>query len=379
MRYCKRCVMPDTRPGIKFDEEGVCYACMAYEKRKQVDWDERWRELEQLAEKYRGSNGDYYDCIVTASCGKDSYYQVYTMKERLGMNPLLVSIDNFSWTETGRYNARNMSEVFGCDLHLLSLSHKIAKKMVRKAFEYQLIPMWYWDRAVYTYPMQVAISLGIPLIVYGENINYEYGGSQTKETFSAIDQIHNDAAKTISWEVWLDKEIRMKDLNPLIYPTRKQIALSKLEPIYLSYFKPWDGIHHLEIAQQYGFRSLEDEWTREGLSENYDQIDTIGYNVHPWLKFIKFGHQHNTDILSQWIRSRRLTREEAARLVQEREHILDRKMLEDFLNFTGYTDKYFWQIVDRFVNHDILEKKGCLWQLKPSVVEGLKKGGDVNL
>jgi N-acetyl sugar amidotransferase len=344
-----------------------------------VNWASRWRELEQLADKYRGSNGDYYDCIVTVSSGKDSYYQVHTMKERLGLNPLLVSIDNFSWTETGRLNAQNMSEVFGCDLHLLSLSRRIAKKMVRKAFEYQLIPMWYWDRAVYTYPLQVAIRFGIPLIVYGENISYEYGGAQTEETHSAIDQINNDAAKPVPWDVWLDDEIQMKDLNPLINPSPEEIEASQLEPIYLSYFVPWDGYAHFEIAQEFGFKSLEEEWVREGLSENYDQIDTIGYNVHPWFKFIKFGHQHNTDVLSLWVRSGRMTREEAVQLVKEREHVLDQRMLKDFLEFTGYTEEEFWQVVDRFVNREILEKQDGVWRVKSAVVKALERGGKVNL
>ena len=378
MRYCTRCVMPDTRPGIKFNEEGMCYPCLTYDKRKQIDWNARWRELEQLADKYRGSNGDYYDCIVTVSSGKDSHYQVYTMKERLGMNPLLVSIDNFSWTETGRQNARNMSGVFGCDLHLLSLSRKVARKMFRKAFEYQLIPCWYWDRAVYTYPLQVAIKFGIPLIVYGENINYEYGGTQTEETYSALDQIHNDVAKPVPWEVWLDDEIQMKDFNPLINPTVEEIEAAGLEPIYLSYFEPWDGYRNFELAQKYGFKSLEDEWVREGLAESYEQIDTIGYSVHSWFKFIKFGHQHNTDILSQWVRSGRITREEAVRLVKEREHILDRRMLADFLDFTGYTEEEFWQVVDKFANREILEKRDGVWRLKPAVVRALEKGGEVS-
>ena len=379
MRYCTRCVMPDTRPGIKFNEEGVCYPCLVYERRKQVDWSARWRELEQLADKYRGSNGDYYDCIVTVSSGKDSHYQVYTMKERLGMNPLLVSLDNFSWTKTGRQNMRNLVEVFGCDLHVLSLSRKIAKKMFRKAFEYQLIPCWYWDRAVYAYPLQVAIKFGIPLIVYGENINYEYGGAQTKETYSALDQIHNDVAKPVPWNIWLDDEIQMKDLNPLIYPTPEEIEAAGLEPIYLSYFEPWDGYRHFELAQKFGFKSLEDEWVREGLSESYEQIDTIGYNVHPWFKFIKFGHQHNTDILSQWIRSGRMTRQEAVELVKEREHILDRQMLADFLDFTSYSEEEFWQIVDKFANREVLEKRDGVWRLKLAVVKALEKGGEVSL
>ena len=27
MRYCKRCLQPDTRPNITFDENGVCPPC----------------------------------------------------------------------------------------------------------------------------------------------------------------------------------------------------------------------------------------------------------------------------------------------------------------------------------------------------------------
>jgi len=381
VRYCKHCVMPDTRPGLKFNNEGICYACLHYEKRKKVDWKARWQELERLAAKYRGCNGDYYDCIVTVSAGKDSYYQVYTMKIRLGMNPLLVSIDNFSWTETGRHNMQNMLDVFGCDLHILSLNRKIGKKLFRKAFEYALIPTWYCDRAIYAYPLQVAIKFGIPLIVYGENVNYEYGGPQTEETYSALDQINNDVVKSVPWEVWLDDEIQMKDLNPLIYPTHEEIEKAKIEPIYLSYFEPWDGYEHLKLAKEFGFKTLEDtgEWLREGLSENYDQIDTIGYNLHPWLKFIKFGHQHNTDILSQWIRAGQITRKEAVQLVKEREHILDRRMLKDFLDFTGYTEEEFWRIIDKHANRDILEKRNGMWRLKPAVNKALEEGGEVKL
>ena len=52
MRYCKKCTMPDTRPGITFDENGVCSACNHYENRKNVDWDARWKEFEALCDKY---------------------------------------------------------------------------------------------------------------------------------------------------------------------------------------------------------------------------------------------------------------------------------------------------------------------------------------
>lgn len=57
MKYCTKCVMPDTRPGIKFDENGVCSACQSFERRKEIDWEKRYQELENLCNKYRGMNG----------------------------------------------------------------------------------------------------------------------------------------------------------------------------------------------------------------------------------------------------------------------------------------------------------------------------------
>jgi len=61
-KYCSRGVMPDTRPGMTFDDEGVCSACNAYEKRKLIDWESGHKEFEQLCDKYRGCNGNGGTC-----------------------------------------------------------------------------------------------------------------------------------------------------------------------------------------------------------------------------------------------------------------------------------------------------------------------------
>ena len=52
MKYCKNCLMPDTRPGIKFDEQTVCSACINFDKRKTTDWDSRWEELKKICDKH---------------------------------------------------------------------------------------------------------------------------------------------------------------------------------------------------------------------------------------------------------------------------------------------------------------------------------------
>lgn len=365
MKYCNKCVMPDTRPGIVFDEQGICHACRVAEERKSINWDERFRQLKELCDKYRGKNGNYYDCIVTVSGGKDSHFQVYVMKELMKMNPLLINVSNFSWTEAGLDNFNNMSDAFGCDTISLHLNRKIARKMLWKAFVEFGSPTWYWDRAVYVYPIRMGVNMKIPLIVYGENISYEYGGFQTEETYSAKDQINNDVARNIDFDFWLDDEITMKDLNTIVYPTTEEIEKAQLDPVYLSYFMLWDGFKNMEIAKKYGFKSLGDtgEWQREGYIEDYDQIDAIGYLVHPWLKYPKYGHARATDVASYWVRTGRISREEAIKLVREHDFKLDKKALDDFLRFVGHSEEEFWQAAEKFYNKDIFEKADGKWQL----------------
>ena len=359
--------MPDTKPGVKLDSEGVCQACRAYERRKNVDWKARWIELEKICDKYRRDDG-YYDCMIAVSGGKDSYFQVYVIKELMGMNPLLVSAaSTFTLTEAGRHNFNNISDAFGCDILLLNLNLNLARKMTRIAFEetgFGAMPM---DLAIYVFPIRVAINYNIPLVIYGENVSYEYGGVQNEETHSAKDQIYNTVATPIDLKYWEKKGISKKDLNSLIYPTKGEIDKAKLDPIYLSYFIPWDGYRSFQIAKKYGFRDITHEWKREGYIEDYDQVDTIGYLVNAWLKYPKLGFHRATDVSCYWIRSGKITREEGIKFVKEHDHKLDQKMLDDWLAFTGYTNKEFWDIVEKFWNRDIFEKSDGLWKLKDPV------------
>ena len=367
MRYCKKCVMPDTRPYISFDDDGICMPCKRYDDRKNVNWDARWKELEALADKHRGRNGNYYDCLITVSGGKDSHYQVHIFKEKLGMNPLCISIDNFSWTETGRLNYANLGERFGVDIHSLTLNRRVARSMFRKAFEKQLVPCWYWDRAVYAYPLQIAIKLGLPLVIWGENTSYERGGPVKDNIPDALVQLKNDVVKPIPMDEWLDDDIIINDLNPIIYPTMEEIEKAGIEARFLSYYIPWSDYGNYEWAIQNGWKTLKDtgEWEREGLPGlHYLQVDTIGYLVHTWFKFIKFGHWALTDYLSLDIREGRMKREEAVKLINEHEYKLDPKMLKDFIDFIGITEDYFWEVVDKFANNDYVEKRDGVWRLK---------------
>jgi len=371
MKYCKRCVIPDTRPGIKFNEEGICYPCLNAERKKTIDWEKRESELRELCNKHRKTDGSY-DCIVTVSGGKDSYFQVHMMKNVMKMNPLLLNVQNFSWTRTGMENFLNMIEVFDCDCEALFLKRKTAKRMLKKGFEEYGSPTWYWDRAVYTWPLQKALEKKIPLVVYGENIAYEYGGPEAEETYSAKKQLENDVVKPIAFGSWFDDEITEKDFQPLYMPIAA--LCGDVEPIYLSYFYPWSGYEHYKKALLHGFKSLTDnrEWSRSGFIENYDQIDSPGYLVHPWLKYPKYGHARATDVACYWIRDGLITRKFAIDLVRKHDHDLDIYAITDFCNFIGITLDHFRDVVEGLYNREIFKKVDGRWQLKHPIWEDAK-------
>lgn len=357
--------MPNTRPGIKFNKEGVCSACVNFKKKKSTNWDRRWNELKKLCDKYRGCNGDGYDCAIAVSGGKDSHFQVYVIKELMKMNPLLLTANGFSWTKTGLKNIVNISKTFGCDILSLNINQKAFQIMARKALKKLGSPMWYYDAVIYAYPYKMAMKMGLKFLIYGENVNYEYGGNNDHETPSALEQFKNDVVKPINFKEWLGGGITMKELNVCKFPSYDEMKKFRLEPIYLSYFVPWDSYHNYRVAKRFGFKNMEHEWKREGTIENYNQIDSPGYLINQWFKYPKFGHASVTEMVSRYIRSGRMKRKEAVKLVNKKDHILDQRILEDFCNFTGLSIKEFWEIADNWYNKNLFwQDKFGVWHKK---------------
>ena len=374
MKYCEKCLMPDTRPGLEFDDNGVCFACVHYEKRKNTDWDERWRQLEKLCDKYRGSNGNSYDCAIAVSGGKDSHMQTFVMKEKLKMNPILLEVGNVDWTDVGRKNLDNLSDTFGCDIIQLQPNIKANRILTKKAFKELGQSSWYIDSIIYAFPYKMAIKLGVKLLVYGEDVNYNYGGKQNEEKASAMLQPYNKVVQPYNEEWLKDEKLTEKDFEITKPPTVNECEKFGLDPIYLSYFIPWNSHHNYELAKKWGFRHLGHEHDREGWLEDYDQIDTLSYLVNPYLKYLKFGHSVATDIGSRWIRYGMKTREEMIPLVEENDKKIDQGVVEKFCEFTKISLSEFWKIMDKWYNRDLFEQdKDGVWHPKFKVGEGLIK------
>jgi len=362
MQYCKKCLMPDTRPGSIFNEEGVCQACINYEKRKMINWDERLEELRKLCDKYRRLDG-YYDCVIPVSGGKDSHRLVYEMKVKMDMNPLLITVgDPFTKTEAGSKNYRNLGETFSCDHIKFDLSIDLFRRVTKIAFEETGNALKFVEAAIYTVPLKIAIKFGIPFVVFGENSAYEYGTTD-QDNYSANETI-SQIFEGIDVDFWLKRGISRKEVNAVIPPTNEELMKVKPEVIFMSYFTPWSSVKNLDIAKKYGFHDLSHEWKREGCIEDFEQIDSVAYMVHLWLKYPKFGFQRTSDIASRRVREGLISLPEAKKLIAEYDHKLDQRAMGDFITFLGYTPIQFWDHVEKFWNLDIFEKIDGRWQLK---------------
>ena len=328
MKYCKKCLFPDTKPGIKFIGD-ICFPCVNHEK--EIDWAARRRELETLVSKYRNPQKEY-DCLVPVSGGKNSHVQVSTMKS-LGMNPLLVCVDNLSWTDIGRKNFYNISETFGCDIYTYTMARNLQKYYTWKHFVEKGEPAWWWEKLVQTIPHKIAEKFNIKLMIYGEDSFYHYSGGKERIFGQLVRNVPGFA---------------VEDYNT--------------EPIFLSYFIKWSGYKQYIMARNFGFK--ETDIKRDGFIENYAQVDTIGYNINGWLKYPKFGFGRTTEVVSEWIREGRITREEAIKTTKEHDHKLDKVMLKDFLEFTGHTEDEFWRVVDGLWNKELFKEP---WKLRKPI------------
>ena len=114
--FCRRCLYGESHPlGLVIDGEGICSGCRIHEEKDSLDWSYRWDELKKLVAPYRSTNGENYDCIVPVSGAHDSYYILHLVKNKLKLNPLLVTYNKYFNTPLGIRNLANLRIKFDCD------------------------------------------------------------------------------------------------------------------------------------------------------------------------------------------------------------------------------------------------------------------------
>lgn len=366
LKYCTRCVMPDTKPDLKLDEQGVCNACRSFENRKEVDWDKRRIELERLLERYRRPDGSNWDCIVPVSGGKDSTFQVIRMLQ-LGLNPLCVTSTTCDLADIGRRNIQNLKNL-GVDYVEFTPNPIVRRKLNRIGLEQVGDISWPEHVGIFTIPVRAAVQYGVPLLVWGENSQNEYGGPASAAENNILDrrwleEFGGMLGLRVTDLIGLEG-ITAKDIIPYSYPSDDELRRVGVTGMFLGHYLPWDGYANALIAQANGFETL--RTTVEGSVVNYENLDNHQTGIHDYFKFLKFGFGRATDISCLHLRRSRITRQDAQDMVRRHDGKFPwtclGKPLEAILSPLGLSVDQFTKICDRFTNKKVFlrDAKGNL-------------------
>lgn len=404
IKFCSNCVISNQRPNsaiefqhtskskkktINFNDENVCDACrVAEEKKSAIDWSERERELKELCDKYRKSDGSY-DCLVPGSGGKDSFYQAHILKYKYGMNPLTVTWAPHMYTDWGWKNFQAWLGA-GFDNYLHTPNPRMHRLMTRLAVENLFHPFQPFMFGQKAFAPKMATMLSIPLIFYGEN-EAEYGNPIKDNTtalrdweyFSGDDQSHIYLGGVSVQDLQDHFGVSKVDLDPYIPINPQKLEEKKIEVHYLGYYLPWHPQGAYYYAIEHGGFQASPERT-PGTYSKYNSIDDKIDDFHYYTTYIKFGIGRATYDAAQEIRNEEITREEGVALVKKYDGEFPERFVDEIFDYLSIPESefpvaskmfeqsimdrdYFDALTDSFRSPHLWKRENGFWKLRDAV------------
>ncbi len=375
MKFCTRCLYPDTKPDLTFNDVGLCSACQAFDARASTDWTQREVDFNRLVFNIRRQAQDRnadYDCVVPVSGGKDSHYQVLTALD-YGLRVLAVTAETDHLSDIGRRNLDNIGKL-GVDHLEVRTNPVIRRKISRFTLETVGDLSWAEHVTIFSAPVRVANTMNIPLIIWGENPQNEYGGPADVQLATELS------------DGWLAEfgglnGLRVDDVEAAVGPLGPLYRLPEInQPIvraFLGQFFPWDGERNARVAAEHGFEMF--SGSVEGSYGSYENLDNLQTGIHDYFKFLKFGFGRATDILSNHIRRGKIGRDRAAAIAAERDGAFPASYLgvrlREILRPLDLSMEEFLVICDNFTNQSIFTGSNIAGDLRLRTREALERAG----
>ncbi len=363
LRWCSNCMSMSTRPRISFDDRGWCNACVWSERKKTLDWASRQKELEQLLDKHRRSDGGF-DCLVPVSGGKDGSYVAYNLKHKYGMNPLALTITPALPLDLGEQNLKAFV-ASGYNHITVNPAHEAMRVLNRVGLLEMGFPYYGWLIAVQAGVVRMANKMGLGLIFYGEDGEVEYGGTTETDKNPIYDVQY---MKKIYLEGGYEKVLRESGLSKeelyfFKFPDDAEIANSKIEISHWSYFESWDPYRNYLVAKEHcGMKESDD--SNSGTFTNFSQNDQALYALHTYLMYLKFGFGRANQDACIEVRRGAMDRQQAVNLVRLYDGHYPEKFMEQYLDYYQMSRAEFDAVIDRYANQDLFEKNNGRWKAK---------------
>jgi N-acetyl sugar amidotransferase len=350
--FCRRCLYHISHPlGLVIDESGICSGCRIHEEKDKIDWKHRWEDLKNLVKPYRRKLLKNYDCIIPVTGSQDSYFTVFIVKEKLGLNPLLVNYNKYFNTPIGIANLANLRIRFNVDILFQNINPEKIKKITRTTLKKFGSIYWPILAGHTAFPVHIAIHYKIPLIIWGAHQGVEQVGMFSHLHSAEMTRRYRKEHDLMGYEaddlISIFDTLKEDDIRQFRYPDDADINSIGVRGVYLSNYIRWDPkSQHELMIKKYGYITTKFSRT----FDKYDYVDCYNYmNLHDYLKLLKHGYSKVTDHATREIRHGRITREEGLSLVKKFELKLPSNT-QMFLDWIGADQNSLNFILDRHRN-----------------------------
>lgn len=323
LRRCSKCLLPETMPYIRFDEQGVCNYCKNYKLRNKPRPKE---ELFHLVEKYRRDKGN--ECIVPFSGGRDSSYGLHLVVKELQMKPITYTYDWGMVTDLARRNISRMCSILGVENIIVAAD--ISKKrdnIARNLKAWLKTPnlgmisiLTAGDKHFFRYVETIKKQTGINLNLWGINplevTHFKSGFLGVKPDFEETRVYSHGAMKQLRYQ-YLRFQAMLQSpgyFNRSLWDTLSgeyYRSFTKKEDYYhiFDYWK-WDEKQIEETLESY-------DWERAPDTNSTWRIGDGTAAFYNYIYYTVAGFTEHDTFRSNQIREGDLTREEGLKLIEE--------------------------------------------------------------
>lgn len=362
MNYCKKCLTTSLRPNAKINAEGICIACEFSENPNCLNYESNLQFLKKIIKNTRATKRLHpvYDCIVGVSGGKDSTRQAHWVRDRLGLNPLLIccGYPPLQMTHIGADNVANLIKM-GFDVEVFTPAPKSSAKLLLISLRKFGSVCKSTEMALFSTVPRLAIAKKIPLIFWGENPAFQVGDSKAAGVnYFDGNNLRNINTLTEGGVDWISNVVEPYKSEAYKYPDKKEFDKAKLNIIYLGpAWDDWSSDHNSIYGALTGLTLRPDDIDITGDISGASMLDEEFNNINMMIKYFKFGFGRATDLCNERIRKRIMTRDEAIEVIKKYDGLCDDIIISKFCNYVGISDKEFWNIVHTYTNPDLFEIK----------------------
>lgn len=310
-KTCNKCLLDDKIEGVVFDNNGTCNYCNEYKPFVPYGEPQLLKILQNARKKKR-----IYDVLVPLSGGKDSTYVLYLAVKKYNLRVLTYTYDNGFMSDYAKQNIKSSVEKCKVDhiwvKHNEELIHKLYQTVLKLSGEICCVCGIGIERSM----LKISEAYKTPLILLGHTATEQ--NSFTSENI--YDQVRLKAI------LKNDKNISNEMINRfLIYPKLNFIT-TYLYTKMGRFGKKVNILYYLDNPADKEIGEIlkkEMDWIEPAESEYTRHFDCIAEPFTNFIREKRFGSSRRLPQLSNMIRSREITKEEALKIT-----LNDREMMQ---------------------------------------------------